>query len=284
MKKFTDLNNTDNSNKVENSKTKKELIGNIIEESLKIENGVIVGKDILVDTFNRMIELNDHKTTIKVLESVKVLSHKSGFNFKLINEAIENEKILMNKPITVEDEVVNENNVVSELKKAAKKTGIKFSVKMEDVDKELKSGTYGENIKKLVDELSSATTKVENEIKKECEDGECEVKESVNILTESAETTQLLSILLGTGGLFLTSVGISTLLTALESGKLGEKGKKIAHGLSNLGAVVNSGVDRGEYKEEKEVKESLLLDNYTDEFITELNSLNSIYESIKSKK
>lgn len=404
MKKFTDLNNTENSNKVEHSKTKKELIGNIVEESLRIENGVIIGKDLLVETFNRMIEINDHKTAIQVLESVKTIAYNTGFNFNTINEAIENEKVLMNKPIElivekveetkevgmitesvdiinenvdstptaneikselekknlkgvlgkslesnkvleegvdfvialenmawgigtyvylknttenvvivkeiitnhgggyttanqgqvvgitnigykkVDESVVNESKVGSQLKKAAEKTGVKFSVSAKEIEKEYKDGNYtGGKTMKLIDEIQKSLSIIYDEVKEECKDGECEVKESVDTLNESAEYAELLKILLGTGGVLLSSVVITKLMISLEEGKFGEKGKKIAHSLSNMSSLLNSGKSIAPLKKD-DIKESIFIENYTDDFSMELESLNSIYKSIRNTK
>ncbi len=89
MKKFTQINESNKS--VETSTNKKDFMKNLIDESLSIENGEIKGKESLVKTLNRIMELNDSKTTIKVLENIKAMSFHT-MNFEFINEAIEAEK------------------------------------------------------------------------------------------------------------------------------------------------------------------------------------------------
>ena len=88
MKKFTKLNENKT---VETSTNKKDFISSLIDETLSVENGEIIGKDVLSKTLNRILELNDSKTVIKVLESIKVRSFHT-LNFEWINEAIETEK------------------------------------------------------------------------------------------------------------------------------------------------------------------------------------------------
>jgi len=257
MKKFTDLNNTEVSNKVEQSKSKKELIGNIVEESLRIENGAIVGKDLLVDTFNRMIEINDHKTAIQVLESIKSVTYKNGFDFNMINESIENEKSLMNKPTeliveSVEEVIDNKIILMNELRE-------------------------------LVLESN------EDDI----------IKESFDVLNESAEWGELAQILLGASGVFLSASVITNVLNKLRNGNFGKKGKKMEDALVQLKNLVEEekvedkleSEDKPEVegkpeteKEKEEVKESIFLNGYTDEYTSELKSLNSIYENIRNTK
>jgi len=75
------------------------------------------------------------------------------------------------------------------------------------------------------------------------------IQESVvKVLKEDAkrkrlneDASQLLSVLGGTAIVGLTSWGIAEVLGALESGKLGENGKKLAKMLGDLGSAANSG-------------------------------------------
>jgi len=118
MKKFSSLNE---SNRIENTPlTKDDLIKNIIDESLSISNGEILGKDNLINIINKVIKINECKTAIKTLENVKILSRHS-FSFQAINEAIENEKRNMNFIITekvVKIEETQENvELINESKK-----------------------------------------------------------------------------------------------------------------------------------------------------------------------
>lgn len=119
MKKFSEFNKT---NRLEESKTKQDFITSLIEETLYLEDGVIKGKDILVETLNNIIKMNDHKTTINILENIKVLTYNGGLNFTWLNEAIETEKTTLNNLMlernkTSENEIVNENlmNIMSDL-------------------------------------------------------------------------------------------------------------------------------------------------------------------------
>ena len=104
MRKFSELSNNDK--KVETSTDKKDFIQNLVEEALTVVDGKIVGKDTLVKTLNKIIEMNDSKTKIQVLESVKVNAYRGGFDFNKISEAIELEKQRLNLPI--QEEVVEE--------------------------------------------------------------------------------------------------------------------------------------------------------------------------------
>jgi len=93
MKKFTNLGNI---NKTVNlSDNRQDFIKNLIEESLTIQNGEIIGKDILSNAINKILDINESKTKISVLENIKLLSTR-GLNLQLINESIELEKNNMN--------------------------------------------------------------------------------------------------------------------------------------------------------------------------------------------
>lgn len=89
MKKFSQINESNTT--VETSTNKKEFIKNLIEESLTIENGEIKGKDTLTTAINKILEINDSKTIIRVLENVKARSFHN-FSFEWINESIIEEK------------------------------------------------------------------------------------------------------------------------------------------------------------------------------------------------
>lgn len=89
MKKFSQINESNKS--VETSTNRKDFIKNLIEESLTIEDGQIKGKESLTKTINKILDINDSKTTIKVLENIKAMSFHT-FNFEWINEAIVAEK------------------------------------------------------------------------------------------------------------------------------------------------------------------------------------------------
>ena len=109
MKKFTKLNE---SNKTVNTSTNKnDFIKNLIEETLSIDNDEIKGKDILVEAISKIIEINDSKTMISVLENVKAKSFHS-FNLNWINEAITTEKNrINNSKIELITETVEEKTV-----------------------------------------------------------------------------------------------------------------------------------------------------------------------------
>jgi hypothetical protein len=94
MRKFTDLNKENLT--VESSTNKKDFVTNLIEESLSVKDGEIIGKEVLSKAINRIMELNDSKTIIKVLESVKMRSFHT-LNLEWINEAIVFEKKKMDE-------------------------------------------------------------------------------------------------------------------------------------------------------------------------------------------
>jgi len=113
MKKFTELNNINKT--VESSDNKQDFIKNLIEETLSIENNEIKGKDVLYTAFETILNMNEAKTKVGVLESVKTNSMKH-LNMMWINESIETEKKKLSNPELfkkVEEvkqvEIVNEN-------------------------------------------------------------------------------------------------------------------------------------------------------------------------------
>ncbi len=89
MRKFSQINESNTT--VELSTNKKDFIKNLINESLSVENGEIKGKETLAKTINKIIDTNDSKTIIKVLESIKMRSFHT-LNLEWINEAIVAEK------------------------------------------------------------------------------------------------------------------------------------------------------------------------------------------------
>ncbi len=89
MKKFSQINESNKT--VELSTNKKDFIKNLIEESLTVENGQIKGKEALTSAINKILEINDSKTVINVLENVKARSFHN-FSFEWINESILEEK------------------------------------------------------------------------------------------------------------------------------------------------------------------------------------------------
>jgi len=116
MKKFSSLNESKSTN-IEKT-DRDDIIKNIINECLSIDNGKIVGQENLLDALNKVIKINECKTTIKTLENIKVLSRHS-FSFQAINEAIESEKrninfIITEKVVKIEEtqedvELINES-------------------------------------------------------------------------------------------------------------------------------------------------------------------------------
>ena len=101
MKKFSTLSETNKS--VDTSTNKKDFIINLIDESLSISDGSIIGKDNLAKSINKIIEINDSKTIISVLESIKRRSFQT-LNLEWINESVKLEKERM-KNITTSEEI-----------------------------------------------------------------------------------------------------------------------------------------------------------------------------------
>lgn len=65
---------------------------------------------------------------------------------------------------------------------------------------------------------------------------EAKKKEKIN-----ESVAEILTVLGGAGAIGLTSWGIAEVMTALENGKLGDNGKKLANILNNIGGAANSG-------------------------------------------
>lgn len=114
MKKFTNLGN--NNKTTETSDNRNDFINNLIKESLSVENDKIIGIDTLSIAINKILDLNESKTTIKVLESIKVLSTRN-LNLQVINESIEFEKKKMND---IKDEPVKETPKVELMNESVK--------------------------------------------------------------------------------------------------------------------------------------------------------------------
>lgn len=108
MKKFSELNNNDK--KIDQVTNKKDFISSLIEETLTIVDGEIQGKNTLVKTLNKIMEMNDSKTKIQILESVKLNAYRGGFDFNKITEAIEAEKAKLNLPVVEETTLVSDVN------------------------------------------------------------------------------------------------------------------------------------------------------------------------------
>ena len=162
MKKFSELSKNDT--KVESSTNKKDFIQNLIEESLTVVDGQIVGKDTLVKTLNKIIEMNDSKTKIAILEAVKVNAYRGGFDFNKISEAIELEKTKLNIPI--QQEVVEEEKVDGDIFFAQENTTIvsmSESVETEEED---------EVITESVETEEEVIEEKKKEDCKECDDEE----------------------------------------------------------------------------------------------------------------
>lgn len=87
MEKFTKMNNTN----VVTPETKSDIIKMIIAESIKVENGVIVGVDKLTENIDKLIQISESKATIKAYESVKHNTMKS-LDMNWIGESIDNER------------------------------------------------------------------------------------------------------------------------------------------------------------------------------------------------
>lgn len=134
MRKFSQLNNINKTS--ETSDNILDLINNIIKESLTVEDGKILGIEKLATIINKIVELNEKKTSVKVLENVKAASYHS-FNIKSINEAIESIKEdIISFSIVVEETVVDDTlEMINESTKTEKKCD-KDEEECEDTDEE----------------------------------------------------------------------------------------------------------------------------------------------------
>ena len=168
MKKFSQLSKSELT--VESATNKKDFIQNLIEESLTVVDGAIVGKDILSKTLNKIIEMNDSKTKIAILESVKVSAYRGGFDFNKISEAIEQEKAKLNMPI--QQEVVEEEKVDGDIFFAQKNTTIvSMSESLDNTDVEETEEVVEESVE--TDEEIIEEKKKEKK-KEECDDEDCD--------------------------------------------------------------------------------------------------------------
>lgn len=197
MKKFSELsNNTDNV--VESATNKQDFIKNLVEESLTVIEGEIIGKDVLVKTLNKIIEMNDSKTKIEVLESVRVQSYRGGFDFKLISEAIETEKYKINNPV-VEEAV--EEAVEEELEMIQESVETEEVIEEEVIEEEVieeSAETEEETEEEIIEEAKKDKCDVCKECGEKCDDCKCEkcdcdddkVDESVE--TEESEEEEVI--------------------------------------------------------------------------------------------
>jgi len=193
MKKFSELNNNDKT--VEASTNKQDFIQNLVEESLTVVDGEIIGKDVLVQTLNRIITLNDSKTRIQVLESVKVSAYRGGFDFNKISEAIELEKQKLNAPIEVEETVEETIETEGDMFFAQPNdtiVSVRESVETEETTEE-------ETTEEVIEEGKKDDCKKCDDDDKEDDDGEPEIEEddkddedddTVKESIESEETTE----------------------------------------------------------------------------------------------
>jgi hypothetical protein len=173
MKKFSEVNNQS----VKTPETKKDYIKYLIDESIKLENGEIIGKDTLAKVFETILKMNDHKTTISILENVKALS-KHHLNLQWINEAIENEK----KKMDCKDEECKENDSDEEedddegkkekedckKDKKVNEDSLNESVESDDVVSEAKKDEDAE------EETEESDCKCKCKCKDDCKDCKCD--------------------------------------------------------------------------------------------------------------
>jgi hypothetical protein len=188
MRKFSELSNTDP--KVERSMDKKDYIKNLVEEALSVVDGEIVGKDTLVKTLNKIIEMNDSKTKIQVLESVKVNAYRGGFDFNKISEAIEIEKAKLNAPIEEEKE---EEKDIFFAQPNDKIVSVRESVETEEVEEETDEEVVEESVKGDDDEPKDPADECEDD--EECDEEDKvekeEEDEEEDLVEESTETFKL---------------------------------------------------------------------------------------------
>jgi len=173
MRKFSDINNSNET--VELSTNKKDFIKNLLEESLTIVDGQIVGKDALAKTLNRIIELNDSKTIIKVLESIRMRSFHT-LNLEWINEAIVLEKKKMEKEeeCDCEDEddcedCEDENDEANESLNEGKDEGKYLTKKQQKLPEGLKKG--------MIAKMKKAGKTLDDKKDDDCEDDKKDKKD-----------------------------------------------------------------------------------------------------------
>ena len=170
MKKFSELSNNP---KVEESNSKQDFIKNLVEEALTVVDGVIVGKETLVETLNKIITLNDSKTKIQVLESVKVNAYRGGFDFNLITGAIEAEKAKLNAPIEEKEErdvfFAQPNDKIVSISESVETEEV-----VEEVVEESVEETEEEIIEESVEETEEEVVEETEEIIEEGKDDDCD--------------------------------------------------------------------------------------------------------------
>lgn len=264
MKKFSEFNKT---NRLEESKTKQDFITSLIEETLYLEDGVIKGKDILVETLNNIIKMNDHKTTINILENIKVLTYNGGLNFTWLNEAIETEKTTLNnlmlernKTTETENEIVNENlmGIMSDLMFGVGLTltaGFASSLAYlggsgiyELLIKDSKLGNKGKEFVNKLKELAKKSKTMDKE------DYASEVNKSIEQYSDVIEE--------------------------LKSGEFGKDGEKLASNLETIKKAseevsegVNESVDN--INEDDKINENLWVD-----YVNHLNAIPDLFTQI----
>ena len=174
MKKFSELNKENT--KVEESTNKADFIKNLINETLSIEEGKIKGIDILAKTLNSIMDLNESKTKVQVLENVKAMSAHS-FNFLKINEAIELEKTIIKNYVLFKSD---DKNVQDGIALAS----------VEDVDQAIIDGSVEETFKEIkesVEERNEVIKKRNEEIRKRNELNPDEEQEELEELENEDE-------------------------------------------------------------------------------------------------
>jgi len=236
MKKFSDVSNK----KIEKIKSKKEVISGLVEESLSIKDGVIVGKELLVETINKIIEMNDSKTTINVLESVRLMSYRGSLDFNLINESIENETKKLNsikhEPIVetvevVEEVVVNESVLTPDM--IAGLIGITSIVGLGQLLIALDAGKLGEVGKKFAKQLREL-----NDVASSVKTGTLDAETYDKIYKESVSNEEDLDLKpLISEIQELNSDEYKEVLDSIKEGEFGEGTKKLIDVLSNLNEI-----------------------------------------------
>lgn len=185
MKKFSQINESNTT--VEQSTNKKDFIKNLVEESLSVENGEIKGKEVLTNAINKILELNDSKTTIKVLENVKARSFHT-FSLEWINESIIEEKKKMECTTKKEceceeklDKEEKEEEIMESVNEECEPK-VKIEITVENPEEE----EHHEEPKLVIDEF-------EDPKEEECE--ECEdmfVEEKVNYLQDIHDLSKIM--------------------------------------------------------------------------------------------
>lgn len=304
MKKFTDLNNKET--KIENSRNRSEFINNLVEESLSIENGEIVGKEILIDTLKQILSANDHKTAINVLESIKTISYQGNLNFTWINEAIENEKVLLfnenelNEKLTAKQKKLPKGLQAAILKKQGEKPekddeedDKKEDKKDEKDEKDDKPCGLSKKQMKLPKALRDAILKKMKKKGKKCNEG-LESEDLVNEelfggeLSEEEKNEVIDYILTYCDTYTEEELQAKTPkeLMSIYSDCCDEDDEEGEAFFNDIDESLETIVAKTEEELAKEkfltepIEESLLLDKYTDSYTMEKESLSSIFKNI----